>query len=115
MKIIKLNILILIFAFITSCDCFRQVQGIVIDSETHLPIDSVIVTDVEIADSLRSLDSVIYTDSLGSFNYTSMSAGLFGCPKVLLVFEKKGYEKIIRKYKSCCTNNTTVILKNISD
>jgi len=104
MRIIKTSILLVfISAVFTSCDCLQHVQGVVIDSETQLPIDSVMV--------IRDAKRIIYTDSLGNFEITSMTGGLFGCPKIVLFFEKEGYNKATKKYKSCCTDNAVVILK----
>ena len=100
---IKINILLVfIFAVFTSCDCLQHVQGVVIDSETQLPINNVKV--------MRDADRVIYTDSVGNFEFTSMTGGLFGCPKISLSFEKEGYDKATKQYKSCCTDNAVVVL-----
>jgi hypothetical protein len=99
----KFNVLIFIFAIFSSCDCLQHVHGVVIDSETQLPINNVTVT--------KASGLVIYTDSIGRFDFTSMTGGLFGCPKIVLSFEKEGYNKIIKKYKSCCTDNNILFLK----
>jgi len=99
----KLTLLVFIFAVFTSCDCFQHVQGIVIDSETQLPIDSVKV--------MRDAERIIYTDSFGNFEIASVTGGLFACPKISLSFEKEGYNKATKKYKSCCTDNTVVVLE----
>ena len=104
MKLLKISILVFILAAFSSCDCLQHVQGVVIDSETQLPINKVMVKE-------KSKDWIGYTDSLGYFEYTSMTVGLFGCPRVSLSFEKEGYNKTTNIYKSCCTDNTIVILE----
>lgn len=105
MKIIQISVLsVFVFAVFTSCDCLRHVQGVVIDAETRLPIDKTMVKE-------KDSDWVIHTDSIGSFEFTSMAGGLFGCPKISLSFEKEGYITQNKKYKSCCTNNAIVVLK----
>jgi len=104
MKILKISILIFTFAVLNSCDCLQHVQGVVIDSETRLPIDKVMIKE-------NSRDWVIHTDSLGNFEFTSVTGGLFGCPKISLSFEKEWYNKATKKYKSCCSDNVVVVLE----
>jgi hypothetical protein len=42
-----------------------------------------------------------------------MGGGLIGCPKFKLIFEKEGYERVVVKYRSCCTSNDTIkLIKN---
>ena len=104
MKVIKVSILVFIIVVFASCDCLQHVQGVAVDSITRLPIDKVMVKEV-------SKNWIIYTDSLGNFEFTSMTGGLFGCPKISLSFEKEGYSKVTKKYKSCCSDNVVVILE----
>ena len=80
MKILKFSILALIIAIFTSCDCLQHIQGSVIDSKTRLPIEKVMIKE-------NSRELVIHTDSLGQFEFTSMTGGLLGCPKISLSFE----------------------------
>lgn len=103
MNALYVSILIFTAAF-TSCDCLQHLQGVVIDSETRLPIDRVIIKE-------NRRDRVIHTDSLGNFELTSITGGLFSCPKISLSFEKEGYSKEIKKYESCCTDNVVVVLE----
>lgn len=105
MKTIKISILFFISVTSVSCDCFRHVQGTVIDYETKLPLDSVLIT-VE-----REPHIIVYTDTLGNFSFLSKKVGLPFCPAIKTSFEKEGYKKTIRKYSSCCTDNDIVILK----
>ncbi|MDL2257413.1 hypothetical protein LJC06_04330 [Bacteroidales bacterium OttesenSCG-928-I14] len=103
MNNIKVGLLLFIVTIFISCDCIQHVQGTVIDYETQLPIEDVAV--------IKFIDGIIYTDSLGNFDVTAMTGGLFGCPKLSLSFEKEGYNTATKKYKSCCTDNTVVTLK----
>lgn len=79
MKIVYGIMLEVICTVIFSCDCLHHIQGVVIDAETQLPIYKVIIT--------KNKNGVIYTDSLGSFEFTSMTGGLFGCSKISLFFK----------------------------
>lgn len=108
MKILKLKISILLIFIITSCDCLQHVQGVVIDAKTNLPIEKVAVKE-------DSRAWIIYTDSVGTFEFTSMTGGLFSCPKISLSFEKEGYGKVTKKYKSCCSDHVIVILEKQTD
>lgn len=111
MKIIKIYLLLFIIVISTSCDCLQHVQGVVLDVETQLPIDNVMVINNNLTDSLLTSDLIIYTDSIGEFDFTSMAVGLFGCPKISLLLKKEGYETINKKYKSCCTEGVVIDLK----
>ena len=93
-----------IVAVSTCCDCLQHIQVVVVDSETRLPIDKVMVKE-----SRRDL--AIYTDSLRNFEFTSIVGGLFRCSKISLSLEKEGYNKVRKKYKSCCTDNIVIILE----
>ena len=86
MKFLKVTILVFIVVAFTSCKCLHHVQGIVIDSETRLPIDNVVVKE--------SGMYFMHTDSCGNFEITSMTGGIFGCPKISLSLEKEGYNKV---------------------
>jgi len=103
MNILKISILIFALSLLGSCRCYRQVNGVVIDYNTREPIDKVTIID--------EIDRVIYTDSLGHFEYFSMYGKLFRCGKIKLSFEKEGYKKVTKKYNSCCTDNDVVVLK----
>ena len=103
MNTLKISILVFIFVVFVSCDCLQHVQGTVIDAETKQPISKVIVQ--------KDTGFVIYTDSIGNFEFTTMTGGLFGCPKISLSFEKEGYIRASKEYKSCCTDNAVVVLE----
>lgn len=103
MNTLKISILAFIFVVFVSCDCLQHVQGKVIDAETQQPISEVVVK--------KDTNLVIYTDSVGNFEFIAMTGGLFGCPKISLSFEKEGYNKTTKKYQSCCTDNNVIVLE----
>jgi hypothetical protein len=80
------------------------VQGVVIDSKTQLPIKKV---KVEV---IKEPHIIIYTDSLGKFEFLSKKIGLPCCPQISVSFEKEGYNKATKKYKSW-TDNAVVVLE----
>ena len=108
MKFIKVTILVFIVVAFTSCDCLQHIQGVVVDSETRLPINKVMVKRVMAKEDSRN--RAIYTDSLGNFEITSMTGGIFGCPKISLSLEKEGYNKVKKNYK-WCTGNVVIALE----
>ena len=105
----KLMICVTMFVatFFISCDCFVHIQGVVIDSKTRLPIDSVLVKENVSCDICDRED--IYTDSLGIFEYVSMVGGF--CPRSSLSFEKEGYKTKTKKYRNYYKDIVTVVLK----
>lgn len=103
MNILKICMLTVFTVTLSSCDCLQHVQGRVVDSETQQPLRGVRVK--------RDVNVVVLTDSVGNFEFTTMTGGLFGCPKISLSFEKEGYNNVVRKYKSCCTESNIVELK----
>jgi len=109
-KLFLLSILLLI---LYSCDCIQHVQGYVIDSSTLQPIDSVELSRYYHKQNYYPLEVKTYTDSIGRFDYSAMTGGLFGCPKVRFYVVKSGYELYQKRYRSCCTDNDTIKLKRI--
>lgn len=103
MKIIKISILLFVFAAFASCDGVQHVRGVVIDADTRLPIDNVMVNQTS-----KSTTWAEYTDSLGYFDYFAVIPG-FPIPKISLSFEKEGYIKVTKKYDSC--PNAVVVLQ----
>ena len=56
MKFLKVTILAFIVVAFTSCDCLQHIQGVVVDSETRLPINKVMVKRVMAKeDSIRDV------------------------------------------------------------
>lgn len=112
-RIVQLLILFVGGQIIFSCDCLQHTSGYVLDYETKLPLDSVLISRYFKSDSIYPIDKYIVTNEKGFFEFTGMTGGLFGCPKLKLEIEKQGYENIIKKYRSCCTEKDTILLRKI--
>ncbi|HNW98234.1 MAG TPA: hypothetical protein PKK00_07490 [Bacteroidales bacterium] len=104
-------VLALLILFIYSCDCIQHVQGVIIDSSTKVPVDSSSITRYYKGDTVNIHNGCLYTDINGRFEFTTMAGGLFGCPRIRLLIKKEGYEALIKEYRSCCTDNDTILLK----
>jgi len=105
MKIKNIAGFILLVSLLTSCDCFRHIQGVVVDAETGLPIaDSEVFIDYSSKDTLNNSKYKTYTDSTGVFEYTYMKSGICGCSKTKLLIKKQAYNDVVKKYKSYRAN-----------
>ena len=86
-KNITNGIIILIIGISTvACDCHQNVSGKVLDSNTKKPLDSVYVHKI-------TKDYGEYTSEKGIFELSATSGGLFGCPPMKIILNKKGYEQ----------------------
>jgi hypothetical protein len=94
------------FAF-TSCDCLQRANGIVLDKQSNLPLDSVTVKRVPYADNGYE---GYKTDGKGKFEIHFITGGLKSCSHFKLAFSKKGYETLIKDFKACCSENDTILL-----
>ena len=92
MKFIKL-IFILISMIVLSCDCMQNVSGTILDSETKEPIDGVFVKKI-------SRSNGEYTDSNGNFELMYTDGGLFKCPPMKIIINKKGYNQKIEEIEN---------------
>jgi hypothetical protein len=81
----KLLILLLPLMFLCSCDCYRVVNGKVIDQITKQPLSG-----VKIHCKDRPADCTI-SDTAGHFEISRIASG-FNCPQLELVFEKDQYQ-----------------------
>ncbi len=89
-------LLFMLLGFVTSWDCMQNVQGVVFDSVSKEPLDSVYVCKV------TELNGK-YTDKNGKFEINGISGGLFRCPSMKVTLNKKGYKRQIltlENYKS---------------
>lgn len=92
------------FASLASCDCLQQVEGVVVDSDTSLPIKEV---EVRKQYSNGTLHPIVFTTSLsGGFEFNGISGGPWGCPDVDLHFEKPGYQSVTRTFSALASGDT---------
>jgi hypothetical protein len=88
-------IMILGLTILYGCEGYNCGEGIVYDSKTKLPLDSVLC--------ISNGGDKIYTDTTGKFNLCGPFGGCVnGCPKLEIDFTKKGYksQKITKEFKS---------------
>ena len=83
-KFISILSLILLI-FLSSCDCLQVVRGTVVDAETGRPLSGVFVRKEN-----RAYDQAETTEE-GTFEISSISGGLFGCPAMTVKLEAPGY------------------------
>ncbi len=86
-NVFKGTVLMLVSSIIFyACDCFQTVSGVILDSETKQPVKNAYTQN----SSQNFTHS--YTDSSGFFALESISGGLWGCPPMIVVVTKTGYE-----------------------
>ena len=73
-----------------SCDCYRSVEGVVLDADSGLPIDNVQIVDNNDFEQGQT-NHLETSGDRGQFSYSDISGGLLGCPDLVLVFSKEGY------------------------
>lgn len=84
------------FIMIVSCEGYRCGEGIVYDSQTNLPLDSVLC-------KVSKGDEKVYTDSTGKYNLCNPFGGCVpDCPDIVIEFSKTGYksQKVTNPNKS---------------
>ncbi len=71
-----------------SCDCLQYSRGVVLDSNTKLPVDSVCI-QVE-----NTINLYTYTDSIGNFTLEATSGSFLSrsCPPMKVFVAKPKYE-----------------------
>lgn len=101
----------LLFLFsLNSCDCIRFVEGVVLDFDTKLPQEGVqIVNSLDFDRGITTY--LVTTDEQGNFSYSDISGGLFGCPKLVLVFSKEGYLNQRLSFEQSSSRMDTIYLK----
>ncbi|WP_417356154.1 carboxypeptidase-like regulatory domain-containing protein [Flavobacterium sp.] len=81
----KIIMLVVITCITISCDCYQIVSGTVIDKETKEPLNDVVVYNKNKPYNKKQ------TDSLGKFELSGISGGMFGCPPMKVIIERAGY------------------------
>jgi hypothetical protein len=71
------------------CDCWTDGNGVVIDSITNQPLDSVVAKSYieKVTEEYYHMEMI--TDSTGKFNGTTGNTGK--CADIVIVLSKKGY------------------------
>jgi len=81
----QLSAILLGLLILTSCDCYQRVTGTVTDKDTGKPI-----AGIKIYKKSNPSDRS-ETDTVGKFELSSISGGLFGCPPMKVVIEHSDY------------------------
>lgn len=97
-RIYLINILLLIIIYFTSCDCFHQGSGIVLDSKTNKPLDSVYIEASLLNNKKSIFIEKMYTDSTGRFDIRTGFLVKDECKMgLVLLFSKPGYHNLMIK------------------
>jgi hypothetical protein len=83
----RITIILIGLTFLTSCDCYQQVSGTVVDKETGSPLVGVIVYNK------NKQWNKTTTDTTGHFELSNVSGG-FRCPPMTVIAKLKNYNKI---------------------
>lgn len=100
----KIFIFSFFFIFFCSCNYEQEVSGIVIDSKTREPIDSVYVY------RYGKIYNNCYTNTRGYFEIKDVSGIPIGNNSLKVVFEKDNFERKIVKFKR--NEHKKVVLEN---
>jgi hypothetical protein len=103
----KLLALLCALSLVGCGDCVQEVEGVILDELTHQPIEGVNITKVVGNDA--KTNRIEHSDSVGRFEFHSISGGLLGCPDIELQFIKKGYIPLRIISKSFSINDTVYL------
>jgi hypothetical protein len=81
----KIAYLIVLSALFISCDCYQNASGIIVDNETHKPINKVKIKEL-------NKNFIDFTDENGYFERHHISGGIFTCPDIIIIVSKEKYE-----------------------
>lgn len=107
----RIILTITILFLLISCDCVQEVNILVLTPHSKLPIVDVKVT----AGDPQSDSDFGLTDDQGRYQYHNISGSLFGCPNVILTFQKEGFLNQKIKYNSCCTTDTVYLSYDLTN
>ena len=83
----KFLILSALFFLLVSCDGFQEIEGVVVDSETHKPITNVQIREI------KEIDALGFSDEKGYFEFHQITGFAFGDKEMTIVFCKENYKK----------------------
>lgn len=108
LKYFIFSIVLFTIVSLVACESNQLVKIVVLDSETHQPIDSVFVEfKAGKNDDFTKSGTSGYTDSIGSFTGDFMIGCSFGCYDYFFECSKPGYEKFVSEMN---INDADVIL-----
>lgn len=81
----KIIVLVLSISMFISCDGFQAVDGMIIGSETHLPISNVVIKELKKGDTLAT------TDEQGYFEINQIKGFPIGDKELTIIVSKKEY------------------------
>jgi hypothetical protein len=79
---------ILLMTILVSCDAVQEKSGVILNSETLLPIEGVAISKYENEDSTNGHTKRIYSDENGQFEYRSIG----GSNSFELFYMKAGFK-----------------------
>ena len=89
----------------TACDCLQIVSGVVVDAHDRKPL-------MDVSIGKKGSSPTYVTDSLGHFEFRSVSGGLFRCPPLQLVFQKLGVESRMVEFRNGGGDTIFLQIKN---
>jgi hypothetical protein len=92
-----------------ACEGMSHAEGIVLSSDTKVPIDNVELKFSEDRQTMVVTDT-IYTDSLGRFQIGHLTMCTFKCPNYTLTFSKKGYSPTTLFFAEQILDTTLTVL-----
>lgn len=95
--------LIFLTVILVGCDAVQEKSGVVLNSETRIPLERVAISKYEQEDSTNSLTNSIYSDADGKFQYRSIGWS----NSFELFFKKEGFR--IKKIKN--EDSDTILLE----
>ena len=98
-----------VIASLSSCDCFRRINAVVLEEGTAHPVGDVEVRERNANGSYE--EQRLLTTANGTFEFSDVSGG-FRCPDVQLHFAKPGYLPLDRTFPST-TSGDTICLKRL--
>ena len=81
----KFFILSALFFLLVSCDGFQAIDGLIVDSETHKPINNVQIREI------KEVDALGFSDEQGYFEVHQIAGFAFGDKEMTIVFSKENY------------------------
>ena len=104
--------LLLVTLGMIACDCRQQATGVILDRQTKIPIDSVIIATSDITQNTIT-GKVTYSSQDGEFKFDKISSGPGSCPDLTLYFYKAGFGQKKLTF-STFSEKDTVYLENVN-